>query len=423
MGPDGMGIGRRCAVALSVLLGAAVPAAAQDRMDALIERLERQEREIQELRQEVKDLRDQGAGVPPKHPEYKREDGEFTLTDYESPRIRLDVSGQVNSAVNFAGDGRDTKAYFVDNDVSASRIRFAGVSTFDETWDLGSTLEVGLSPNNSFDVSQDDERAGDFISVRRAEVWALDQRFGRVMIGHGSGATNDIVAFDLTRVSGTIMGSGEFVAGGLEFTDGEELSGVALFDAFFNFDGDRQPRVRYDTPNFGPFQLAVSAGADQRYDLALAFGRDYDHWSGADLPGFTTIGGIGISRPNDDDEDYRLAGSWSILHDTSGVSLTLSGGMDAGTRGDDPYTLYGKLGWDTQLMRFGPTGFGVDYTWTENQVDDGDEGQTAGIAAVQVIESVGIELYSQFRWHTYDRDFGPDLDDLFLGTVGTRIRF
>ena len=97
--------------------------------------------------------------------------------------------------------------------------------------------------------------------------------------------------------------------------------------------------------------------------------------------------------------------------------------MDAGTRGDNPYTLYGKLGWDTQLMRFGPTGFGVDYTWTENQVDDGDEGRTAGIAAVQVIESVGIELYSQFRWHTYDRDFGPDLDDLFLGTVGTRIRF
>jgi hypothetical protein len=74
-------------------------------------------------------------------------------------------------------------------------------------------------------------------------------------------------------------------------------------------------------------------------------------------------------------------------------------------------------------MRFGPTGFGVDYTWTENQQADDDQGQTAGIAAVQVFEAYGIELYSQFKWHTYDRDFGPALDDLFLGTVGTRIRF
>lgn len=396
---------------------------AQDRVDELIERLDRQQAEIQSLRQEVQELRGQGAHLPPKHPEYRREDGEFPLTDYQAPRIRLDIAGQVNSAVNFAGDGLKTKAYFVDNDVSASRIRFTGVSTFEETWDLGSTLEVGLSPNNSFDVSQDNETAGDFISVRRAEVWASDQRYGRVMIGQGSAATNDIVAFDLTRISGTIMGSGEFIAGGLEFTDGEQLSGVDLFDAFFNFDGVRMPRVRYDTPNFGPFQLAVSAGSDQRYDLALAFGRDYDHWSGVDLPGFTTLGGIGISRPNDDDEDYRIGGSWSIQHDTSGVSLTLSGGMDGGTGRDDPYTLYGKLGWDTQLMRFGPTGFGVDYTWTENQQADEDQGQTAGIAAVQVLEAYGIELYSQFKWHTYDRDFGPGLDDLWLGTVGTRIRF
>lgn len=418
------GIARSSAVACGLLLLAgSVPASAQDRMDVLIERLERQERQIQELRQEVQELREQGATLPPKHPEYKREDGEFPLTDYASPRIRLDIAAQINPAVNFAGDGRDTKAYFVDNDVSASRVRFAGVSNFEGNRDVGSTLELGLSPNNSFDVSQDNERAGDFISVRRAEIWALDQRLGRVMIGQGSSATNDVAAFDLSLVSGTIMGSGEFIAGGLEFTDGHELSGVKLFDAFFNFDGERMPRVRYDTPNVGPFQLAISAGSDQRYDLALAFGRDYDHWTGASAAGFTTVGGVGISRPNDDDADYRLVGSWSVLHDASGLSLTMSAGMDGGTDGDSPYTVYGKLGWDTQLMEYGPTGFGVDYTWTRNQEADGDEGQTAGVAAVQTIRSLGIELYSQLRWHAYDRDFGPELDDLWLGTVGTRIRF
>lgn len=407
-------------------LGLAMPsgaAHAEDRIDALIERLERQETEIQALRQEVQELREQGAQLPPKHPEYLREDGQFPITDYESPRIRIDVAAQINQALNLAGDGDRTKGYFVDNDLSASRVRLAAVSTFEEAWDLGATLELGFSPNNSFDVSQDNERAGDFISVRRAEVWALDDRLGRVMFGQGSAAANDLAAFDLSLVSGTIMGSGQFVAGGLQFTDGRELSGVSIADAFFNFDGVRQNRIRYDTPAFGPFEAAVSAGSDQRYDVALTFGRDYDHWTGIALPGFTTIGGVGLFRPQVDDEDYRLAASWSLLHDASGVSFTVSGGMDGGTRGDAPYGVYGKIGWDTRLMRFGPTGFGVDYNWTENQIDDGDQGQSVGIAAVQVIESVGVELYSQLRWYTYDRDLGRSLDDIWLSTLGTRIRF
>jgi hypothetical protein len=408
----------------ALLLLVAAPAAAQDaRVDALIERLEKQEQEIQSLRQEVQELR-QGVVHDPKHPEYRREDGQYPVTDYDAPKIRLDIAGQINQAFTAAGDGRQTKGYFVDNDASGSRLRFAGVSTFDETWDLGSTLEVAFSPNNSFDVDQDNEQAGDFFQVRRAELWVRDDRFGRLMFGQGSAAADNTAEFDLSLVSGPIMTSGvEFTYGGLQFTDGDELTGVAIFESFFNFDGNRQGRVRYDTPMFGPAQVSVSAGSDQRYDLALTFGADYDTWSAIDLPGFTALGGVSLSRPNQDDEDYRVVGSGSLLHDASGVSLTVSSGFDGGTRGDDPYSVYGKLAWDTRLMRFGPTGFGVDYAWNENLDEDGDQGQSAGLAAVQVLEEYGIELYSQFRWFTVDRGEGPSFDDIFLGTLGTRIRF
>jgi hypothetical protein len=408
------------ALALGLLAG---PAGAQDRVDALIERLERQEREIQALRQEVQELR-QGVVHAPKNPEYRREDGQYPVTDYDAPRIRLDIAGQINQAFTAAGDGRQTKGYFVDNDASGSRLRFAGVSTFDEAWDLGSTLEIAFSPNNSFDVDQDNERAGDFFQVRRAELWVRDDRYGRLMFGQGSAAADNTAEFDLSLVSGPIMTSGvEFTYGGLQFTDGRRLTGVAIADAFFNFDGNRQGRIRYDSPMFGPAQLSISAGSDQRYDAALTFGGDYDHWSGVDLPGFTALGGVSISRPNQDDENYRVAGSGSLLHDASGVSLTVSSGFDGGTRGDTPYGVYGKLGWDTRLMRFGPTGFGVDYVWNENLSDDGDQGQSLGVAAVQVIQDFGIELYTQFRWFTVDRDEDPSFDDIFLGTLGTRIRF
>ena len=62
-----------------------------------------------------------------------------------NPGIRLDVAGQINPAMNIAGDGHETKAYFVDNDTSNTRIRFAGVGTFEEGPELGTLLEVAFS--------------------------------------------------------------------------------------------------------------------------------------------------------------------------------------------------------------------------------------------------------------------------------------
>jgi predicted porin len=410
---------------LVLLCLTAAPAAAQDRVDRLLERLDRQEREIQELRKEVQELRGQ---VPPapKHPEYRREDGEDVLTDYTNPDLRLDVSGQVHPAMNLAGDGDETRVYFVDNDATASRLRFAGVGTFAEGPDVGTTLELGFSPNNSFDVSQDNEAASDFLSVRRAELWVQDERFGRVMFGRGSGAADNTAEFDLSLVGAPIMLSGvSFFAGGLQFTDGDSLTGVTLGDAFFNFDGDRQNRIRYDTPTLGPLQLSVSAGADQRYDAAITLGGDFDHWTSYEVGNVTALAALAVSDPSESDSDYRVAGSWSLLHRTSGVSATFSAGVDGGASGGTPYNLYSKLGWDTSLVEQGPTGFGVDYTWTENVSGDvaGDEGQSVGLAMVQVFSDYGIEGYTQFRWFTLDRSEGPSFDDIFIGTAGTRVRF
>jgi hypothetical protein len=37
--------------------------------------------------------------------------------------MRVAISGQVDRLLNLADDGKSTKAYFVDNNVSASRLR------------------------------------------------------------------------------------------------------------------------------------------------------------------------------------------------------------------------------------------------------------------------------------------------------------
>ena len=340
-------------------------------------------------------------------------------------KIKLAISGQLNRAVNVADDGEKTRAYFVDNDVSNSRVRFVGTGRVTQETTLGTTVEVAFSPNNSFDVSQDNEQADDFIDLRKVEGSARNDRYGRLLFGKGSAAADDTAEYDLSLVAGPIMYSGvSDIVGGLEFIDDGDRTGVSVGDAFFNFDGNRQDRVRYDSPVLEPgVQLAVSAGSDQRYDAALTWGGDYGDWTGVDIGDVTTLGALSLQEPNADNVRWRLAGSFSALHNPTGLSLTLSGGMDSRNRGDDPYNLYGKLGWDTSIFQFGATGFGVDYTYGENVSDEGDEGVSVGLAAVQLIEDFGTELYAQIRFFDLDRDNANSVDEIVVGTVGTRIKF
>jgi hypothetical protein len=134
------------------------------------------------------------------------------------------------------------------------------------------------------------------------------------------------------------------------------------------------------------------------------------------------LAAVGISDPSEDGVDYRLMGSGSILHNPTGLSLTLSSGMDQADEGD-PYNLYGKLGWYGTLNRLGNTGFGVDFTRGHDVSADGDTGYSVGGAVVQTIEGYGTELYSQVRWFTLDRDDAPNVDDIVVGTLGTRVKF
>ena len=422
------------------------PVSAQEAVDARIQALERQmqemqrafEAQMQALQREVETLRaPPPAPVPAEPPvaEYGREEQPVETTrqteeatepvvSSSQPKIKLSVSGQINRAVNVADDGDRTKAYFVDSDVSNSRLRLLGVGEVNEDVRFGAQLETAFSPNNSFDVSQEDETTDDLIDVRRAEAAVDSRRLGRVWLGKGSAATDDTAEYDLSGVD-VIMYSGVGdIVGGLFFRDEDgDLTDTTVGEAFFNFDGDRQDRVRYDTPMFGPgVQLSASAGSDQRYDVAMNLGGDFGAWPGVEIGPFTTLAAVGLSDPSEDGVDYRLRGSGSILHNPTGLNLTVSGGMDQADDGD-PYNLYVKAGWYAKLNTLGNTGFGLDFTRGHEVSAPGDTGYSVGGAVVQTIEGYGTELYSQVRWYTLDRDDAPSVDDIVVGTLGTRVKF
>lgn len=345
----------------------------------------------------------------------------FTWVDRSGRSLTL--SGQVNPAFNVVNDGISTDVFIVDNDTSGTRFRLDADAPLGQTA-IGATLEIGASPNNSYDVNQLDAQTDADFNVRRAEVSFRDDRYGRLQLGKGSSAADDTAEYDLSLVAGPIMYAGVAdIAGGILFTDGTDYSDTTVGDAFFDFDGDRLARIRYDSPMFGPVQGSASYGQDDQWAAAVTLGGDYGDWSGWTVGDFTLLAAASVYNTEDDAVDYAYAASGSVKYDPVGISLTFSTGGYTLDDGDDPSNFYAKVGWDTSLTSLGETGFGFDYTRGENISADGADGTSFGLAAVQKIDRFGIDLYAQLRWYELDQPEDPDLKNITVGTFGTKFTF
>jgi hypothetical protein len=244
------------------------------------------------------------------------------------------------------------------------------------------------------------------------------KRFGKLSLGKGDTASNNSAEVDLSKTDIIQYSSIADMAGGLLFrqTNGDTLTDVSVSDAFKNLDGlGRRNRVRYDTPTFYGFHLATSAVSDQRYDASL--------WWGGQGFGFKAAGAAAVAFPNEDDTDFQYDGSFSLLHEDTGLNLTLSAGLKERDNQGDEENFYAKVGWLTTFFSFGETGFGVDYTRSLNFPTGRDDGYSVGAAAVQQFEEYGTEIYLQYRHHSLDRDVEPSVQDINVGTIGARVKF
>lgn len=333
-------------------------------------------------------------------------------------RIKLSISGQVNRAVNIANDGKGTDAYFVDNDNSNSRVRFVGTAKATDDLTLGTRIEIAIAPDESGKVSQDDKTPGNFIDQRWAEVSLHSKRFGKISLGKGSTASDNSAEVDLSKTDVVQYASIADTAGGLQFRDRSDdtLTGIRVADAFQDEDGlSRQSRLRYDTPTWRGFKLATSAVSDQRWDGSL--------WWGGQGNGIKAAGALAVSYPNEDDTNLRYDSSFSLLHNRTGLNLTLSGGLIKHDDAGDATNFYVKGGWLTRFFSVGTTAFGLDYTKSRNLPADSYDGYSVGLAAVQEFENYGSELYLSLRKYSLNNDDSPSVQDITVGTVGARVKF
>jgi hypothetical protein len=129
-----------------------------------------------------------------------------------------------------------------------------------------------------------------------------------------------------------------------------------------------------------------------------------------------------VQDPSSDTADLVYAGSASVLHEATGLNLTYG----TAYRDQDDGTgqlQYIKAGWLHDFFAFGTSAFSIDFGYDKDAPGDGDEGKTIGLVALQHIRGYGTELFAGFRGYDLDQGDGPNVSTIYVGTMGTRVRF
>jgi hypothetical protein len=279
-------------------------------------------------------------------------------------------------------------------------------------------IELTIAPNKASNVNQEHQETGDIFEQRIVEATFDSKRFGKLSLGKGFSAAYGSGSRDLSRTTVIAYSTIADTAGGMLFRqkDDDTLTNLQINEAFQTFDGlARVNRVRYDTPAYHGFNLSAAAVSDQRYDAAL-------YWGGQGY-GFKASGGMGLAYPNKDETGLQYDGSFSLLHEHTGLNLSLSAGLQERDNQADAQHFYVKLGWLKRFFSFGETAFAVDYLQAPNQPTENDDGYSIGAAAVQFFEKYGTEVYFLYRLHSLDRDVEPKVHDINVVSIGARVKF
>jgi hypothetical protein len=337
--------------------------------------------------------------------------------------MKFKISGQINRAVQIADNGLNSEVRHVTNTNSQNKLRFSGTGKLSDDLKIQAYAELGNndagSSTQSVSDTESDANKG-FASTRYMELRITSKSMGKLYLGHGSDAQDGVIG------AGNLSGLGVAMSGGmdedLQFADEDFVTstGVAVgrVDAFNNeFDGTRQDRIRYDTPSFGGFKVAVSHANNDRVSYSLRYGGNFN--------GMKVKGAIGRT-----DQDAGADGSGNDETSASigvllpmGLNFQYAYGEKTRAGRNDPEANYVRVGYRMKGMGVGETRVGVSLHTVDDGSANGDEFQSLNFAVVQVIEPLGAELYGAYSNLSLDRTATANIEDIDIVTVGLRVNF
>lgn len=400
-------------------------------------------------------------------------------------RVKVSVSGQIDRMELYGNDGRASSVRNVDNNITDSRLRFVGEGRINAETSGGFNLEVQITPNSSANTSltQDNSSSinnftptggttasntGGTFTARQVETYIQNKTWGGLRLGFGSTATYQISEFDESNTLVASYGNIADIDGGFAFrqrgaalipgtTKGSFVASPAhaygpAVGSVFNFMNglSRDDRIRYDSPQFGPFQISTSLVDGGAFDIALRMGATWEgikmsagfgfadadgrnHSAPANAYGYASApsgagalsaASIADTSPN---ASKQYSGSASVLL-PNGMNVTIGGGVrdvkydDPLGRPLSPTYYYGKLGYLTRFWDFGQTAFAVDYVENDELNFAGDTARGYGIEFVQDLDSAGMQFYAAGHREYLSRSYASYYGITAI-TAGARVRF
>lgn len=353
-------------------------------------------------------------------------------------KVSLTVSGYVTHHVMHWDDGTNKDVFIGDGGAAASRFRFLGEAKISPDLSAGFLYEFGINNNHIGSMTQGagGDDLGGAVALRDSTVWLAHKTLGKVKIGHGSTATDNLILID-TSGAGVIASpdvgvfNGSFVAGG-------GLTWNHLFNGGVSFDTARRNHVMYETPVLMGFVGSAAFGEDNFFDVALRYAGEFG--------GVRIAGGVGYSV----DEEApafgasgfsatkikELKGAVSALHVASGVFATVSAGQrqiegqnsfatctpilifclptGAGTAdAKDAMYWHAMVGWQKNLSGMGNTVFYGEYQQAKDMVGStgswdpipgaanafsiSSDARMWGFGVVQHVDAAAMEIFLAYK--------------------------
>jgi predicted porin len=366
----------------------------------------------------------------------------------KSKKVQVIISGQVHRAVLFGSTRQNTEILHVDGDQSNTRLRLQGIANTAGGWKIEALIEFEME-NNDSNGTRDATPNFDDLNFRKLRIRFSHKKYGAISIGREDTATNGIAELDLSGGKVAMYADVETVGGGFVHVNavngvtgsgGGIATGQTVAASWNQFDGSsRRDLIRYDTPKFFGFWISVSHANGDRlsaairyvgsffglkdFKLAAGFGYDYLPGEGASAPGSAFIAGDATGPRQ------QYAGSVSVLHKPSGLSITFSAGtqVQGGGARENPWSVYTKLGWQTKalLPRIGKTIFMADAFYSREIAAVGDRFKGFGIGAVQNIDSASTAIYVVYRLYDLHKAglASRGQSTIHVVMVGSRLKF
>ncbi|MBI2584799.1 MAG: hypothetical protein HYW28_02815 [Rhodospirillales bacterium] len=323
---------------------------------------------------------------------------------------KLVVSGQVARAMYYLDDGQHEQLFNSTGNTPNTRIRWVASGTLNENVTAGALIEFDVQTSNtggSFAVSGNDVDADKTNwSIRHQYVWVNHKKFGRVSFGQTDAAANGNTEFTLAGISGTTPntiwqgGGAQFLETGTTATGsftGITPGGVITMNDFTS----RTDVIRYDTPTFMGFGLAVSLDGAGGGEI----GARYTGKIGA----FNLIGAVGYSELSaKGNTDYDLGGSIAVRHE-SGINASFHIESRPDERPSsatvaDPFMWAVTAGYQAKIFTAGGTNFRGMYNRSLHAGVRSDQGEGWGIDVAQSFDAIGASLTLIYRNYDYENN-------------------